>query len=177
MTASFSSHLARSPGQDDTVDSSICYGAVADLCLVDIDPETYEVAIRGYWTVHDSGRILNPLLADGQVMGALAHGVGGALYEELVFDRAGTPLATSFADYLCPTAREIPEVHIHHRHGETPFVPSGARGIGEGNSMSAPAAVANAIADALSERGVEITELPVHGSKIWKWLQETATAR
>ncbi|HZV51572.1 MAG TPA: xanthine dehydrogenase family protein molybdopterin-binding subunit [Candidatus Dormibacteraeota bacterium] len=177
VTASFSSHLARSPGQDDTVDSSICYGAVADLCLVDIDPETYEVAIRGYWTVHDSGRILNPLLADGQVMGALAHGVGGALYEELVFDRAGTPLATSFADYLCPTAREIPEVHIHHRHGETPFVPSGARGIGEGNSMSAPAAVANAIADALSERGVEITELPVHGSKIWKWLQETATAR
>jgi 2-furoyl-CoA dehydrogenase large subunit len=164
VTASFSSDLARSPGPDDTVDSSICYGGVADLCLVEIDPETYQVAIRGYWTVHDSGRVLNPLLADGQVLGALAHGIGGALYEELVYDGEGTPLAASFMDYLCPTSREVPEVRIHHPHGETSFVPSGAKGIGEGNSMSAPAAIANAIADAL---GVEVTDLPLHGSRIW----------
>jgi 2-furoyl-CoA dehydrogenase large subunit len=175
VTASFSSPLARSPDPDDTVDSSICYGAVADLCLVEIDPETCQVAIRGYWTVHDSGRILNPLLADGQVMGALAHGLGGALYEELAFDEAGTPLATSFMDYLCPTAREVPEARIHHLQGETSFVPSGAKGIGESNSMSAPAAIANAVADALAERGVEVTELPLHGAKLWKWLQEAAS--
>jgi len=172
VTASFSSQLARSPEPDDTVDSSICYGGVADLCLVEIDPETYQVSIRGYWTVHDSGRILNPLLADGQVMGALAHGIGGALYEELVYDGEGTPLTTSFMDYLCPTSREMPEVHIHHLHGETTFVPSGAKGIGEGNSMSAPVTIANAIADALSGRGIDVLELPVHGSRIWKWPQE-----
>ena len=133
------------------------------------------MAIRGYWTVHDSGRILNPLLADGQVMGAVAHGVGGALYEELVYDRDGTPLAASFVDYLCPTAREVPEVEIHHLHGETSFVPSGAKGIGEGNSMTAPAAIANAIAGALADRGVEVTELPLRGSTIWKLLQEASS--
>jgi 2-furoyl-CoA dehydrogenase large subunit len=175
VTASFSSQLAQSPGEDDTVDSSICYGGVADLCLVDIDPVTYQLAIRRYVTVHDSGRILNPLLADGQVMGALAHGIGGAIYEELVFDREGTPLATSFMDYLCPTSREIPPVDIHHLHGETTFVPSGAKGIGESNSMSAPAAIANAVADALSGRGIEVTTLPIHPSRIWKWLQEAPT--
>src|SRR5205807_8827167 len=84
---------------------------------------------------------------------------------ELVYDDGGTPLAASFMDYLCPTWREVPEVEIHHLHGETSFVPSGAKGIGEGNSMSAPAAIANAITDAL---GVEVTELPMHGSRIWK---------
>ena len=173
VTASFSSELARSPGQDDTVDSSICYGGVADLCFVEIDPETYQVTIRGYWTVHDSGRVLNPLLADGQVMGALAHGIGGALYEELVYDAGGNPLAASFMDYLCPTWREMPEVGIRHLHGTTSFVPSGAKGIGEGNSMSAPVAIANAVADALAERGVEVTELPVHGSRIWSWLRHS----
>jgi len=92
--------------------------------------------------------------------------------EELVYDGEGTPLTTSFMDYLCPTSREMPEVHIHHLHGETTFVPSGAKGIGEGNSMSAPVTIANAIADALSGRGIDVLELPVHGSRIWKWLQE-----
>src|SRR2546430_7209792 len=102
VTASFSSDLARSPDPDDTVDSSICYGGVADLCLVEIDPETYRVAIRGYWTVHDSGRILNPLLADGQVRGALAHGIGGAAYREPGADGRGLPLAAPFMDYPVP---------------------------------------------------------------------------
>src|SRR5205807_9897599 len=88
-----------------------------------------------------------------------------ALYEELLYDGEGTPLVASFMDYLCPTSREMPDVDIHHLHGETSFVPSGAKGIGEGNSMSAPVAIANAMADAL---GVEVTELPLHGSRIWK---------
>jgi 2-furoyl-CoA dehydrogenase large subunit len=172
VTATFSSQLARSPEPDDTVDSSICYGGVADVCLVEIDPDTCQIAVREYATVHDAGRILNPLLADGQVAGAFAHGLGGALLEELVYDAEGTPLAASFMDYLCPTMREVPEVRIHHVEGGTEFVPSGAKGIGEGNSMTAPAALANAIADALAARGIEVTELPVHGTKIWKWLQE-----
>jgi 2-furoyl-CoA dehydrogenase large subunit len=176
VTASFSSELARSPASDDTVDSSICYSGVADLCLVDIDPRTYALTVLRYVTVHDSGRILNPLIADGQVAGALAHGLGGALYEELVYDAEGTPLTTSFMDYLCPTVREIPEFAIHHLHGETDAVPSGAKGIGEGNCMAAPAAIANAVTDALSAHGIEVTELPVHGGRIWTWLHGGPTA-
>jgi 2-furoyl-CoA dehydrogenase large subunit len=174
VTASFSSVLARSPAADDTVDSSICYGGVADLCLVDLDPQSFAPTVVRYVTVHDSGRILNPLLADGQVSGALAHGLGGALYEELTYDAEGTPRTTSFMDYLCPTVREMPEMRIHHLSGDTDFVPSRAKGIGEGNCMSAPAAIANAATDALSEYGIEVTELPVHGGRIWAWLRERA---
>jgi 2-furoyl-CoA dehydrogenase large subunit len=170
VTASFTSELARSPAGDDTVDSSICYGGVADLCLVDIDPETFAVTVVRYVSVHDSGRILNPLLADGQVAGALAHGLGGALYEELAYDSDGNPLTSSFMDYLCPTVREMPELRILHLPGDTDFVPSRAKGIGEGNCMAAPAAIANAVTDALSAHGIEVTELPVHGGRIWEWL-------
>jgi 2-furoyl-CoA dehydrogenase large subunit len=170
VTASFSSELARSPAGDDTVDSSICYGGVGGLCLVDIDPDTCEVRVLRYASVHDSGRILNPLLADGQVAGALAHGLGGALYEEIVHDPDGTPLTTSFMDYLCPTVREMPELRIHHLDGDTDFVPSRAKGIGEGTCMAAPAAIANAVSDALREHRVEVTELPLHGGRIWELL-------
>jgi CO/xanthine dehydrogenase Mo-binding subunit len=74
-------------------------------------------------------------------------------------------------DYLCPTVREMPELRIHHLDGDTGFVPSRAKGIGEGNCMAAPAAIANAVTDALSAHGVEVTELPVHGARIWEWLQ------
>jgi 2-furoyl-CoA dehydrogenase large subunit len=164
-TGLFSSEHARSPAPDDTVDSSICYGGVADMCLVEVDPDTMEVRLREYATVHDSGRLLNPLLADGQVHGALAHGLGGALYEEQVYGDDGVPLATSFLDYLCPTAAEMPAVRIAHRHGDTDFVPSRAKGIGEGSSMSAPAAIANAVSDAL---GVQLTELPAHPGRLWR---------
>jgi 2-furoyl-CoA dehydrogenase large subunit len=167
VTASFTSEHARSPGPDDTVDSSICYGGVADACLVEVDPDTAEVRVREYWTVHDAGRILNPLLADGQVAGALAHGLGGALFEEVVYDRDGNPLATSFQDYLCPTAAEVPEPGIAHVESLTELVPSRAKGIGEGNAMTAPAAIANALADAL---GVEVDELPASPARLWAWL-------
>lgn len=170
VTASFSSELARSPAGDDTVDSSICYGGVGGLCLVDIDPDTCAVRVLRYASVHDSGRILNPLLANGQVAGALAHGLGGALYEEMVHDPDGTPLTTSFMDYLCPTVREMPELRIHHLDGDTDFVPSRAKGIGEGTCMAAPAAIANAVTDALREHGIEVTELPLHGGRIWELL-------
>jgi 2-furoyl-CoA dehydrogenase large subunit len=165
VTEHFSSEHARAPAPDDTVDSSICYGAVADVCLVEVDPDTLEPRVLEYATVHDSGRVLNPLLADGQVHGALAHGLGGALSEELVYGPDGAPLSTTFQDYVCPGAAEMPAaVDVVHAGGETAFVPSRAKGIGEGNAMSAPAAVANALSDAL---GVELLELPAHASRLW----------
>jgi len=87
-----------------------------------------------------------------------------------VYDSEGNPLATSFLDYLCPTAAEVPEPRIVHLHGETAFVPSGAKGIGEGNSMTTPAAVANALSDAL---GTEVDQLPASPGRIWRWLKDT----
>lgn len=166
----FSSEYATAPASDDTIDSSICYAAVVDSCLVAVDSDTGQAVVRKYLTVHDSGRILNPLLADGQVHGALAHGLGGALFEELIYDESGTPLATSFQDYLCPTPGEVLAPSIVHLESSTAFVPSGAKGIGEGNAMSAPAAIANALTDAL---GVDIDELPASPDRIWQWLRKT----
>ncbi|HYW23602.1 MAG TPA: molybdopterin cofactor-binding domain-containing protein, partial [Terriglobales bacterium] len=165
VTEHFSSEHARAPAPDDTVDSSVCYGALADACLVDVDPETLEPRVVEYATVHDAGRVLNPLLAEGQVRGALAHGLGGALSEELVYGPDGAPLSTTFQDYVCPGAAEMPAVHVAHLDGNTDFVPSRAKGIGEGTAMSGPAAVANALVDAL---GVEILELPAHASRLWR---------
>jgi 2-furoyl-CoA dehydrogenase large subunit len=165
VTEHFSSEHARAPAPDDTVDSSICYGALADACLVEVDPDTLQARVVEYATVHDAGRVLNPMVAEGQVRGALAHGLGGALSEELVYGPDGAALSATFQDYVCPGAAEMPAVHITHADGDTDFVPSRAKGVGEGTAMSAPAAVANALVDAL---GVEIFELPAHPSRLWR---------
>jgi 2-furoyl-CoA dehydrogenase large subunit len=115
--------------------------------------------------VHDAGRLLNPLLADGQVRGGLAHGVAAALFEQFAYDEAGSLMTASFMDYLCPTAPDLPEVAIGHRSTPSPFTPLGAKGLGEGNTMSAPAALANAVADAI---GREDLELPLTPPRVWE---------
>ena len=96
------------PDDDDRVNSSACYGFIADVCVVEIDPETAELAVRAYVTVHDAGRLLNPMLADGQIRGGLAHGLGAALLEEHRYDEDGTLMTGTFLDYLPPTATELP---------------------------------------------------------------------
>jgi 2-furoyl-CoA dehydrogenase large subunit len=155
------------PGDDDRVNSSACYGFVADVCVVEIDPETAEIAVRTYVTVHDAGRLLNPLLADGQVRGGLAHGLGAALLEEHRYDEDGNLMTATFLDYLPPTATELPRVISEHLESPSPLTPLGAKGLGEGTTMSAPAAIANAVADAL---GVDSIELPATPQRIWELL-------
>jgi 2-furoyl-CoA dehydrogenase large subunit len=155
------------PDDDDRVNSSACYGFVADVCVVEIDPETAEIAVRSYVTVHDAGRLLNPLLADGQVRGGLAHGLGAALLEEHRYDEHGNLTTATFLDYLPPTATELPRVISAHFESPSPLTPLGAKGLGEGTTMSAPAAIANAVADAL---GVEQIELPATPQRIWELL-------
>jgi 2-furoyl-CoA dehydrogenase large subunit len=155
------------PDDDDRVNSSACYGFVADVCVVEIDPETAEIAVRSYVTVHDAGRLLNPLLADGQVRGGLAHGLGAALLEEHRYDQDGNLMTATFLDYLPPTATELPRVVSAHLESPSPLTPLGAKGLGEGTTMSAPAAIANAVADAL---GVEHVELPATPQRIWELL-------
>ncbi len=157
------------PNEKDQVNSSATYGFLIDIVRVAVDPETAEVTILDYLTVHDAGRLLNPLLANGQILGGLAQGLGTALLEEMIYNEDGQLLNGSFADYLCPTAGEMPPVTIAHKETLSPLTPLGAKGLGEGNTMSAGAAVANAVADAL---GVEPTALPLSPSRIWDLLKQ-----
>lgn len=156
------------PDAEDRVSSSAAHGIVVDVCAVEVDAATGAVHVTDYVTVHDAGVLLNPLLADGQVVGGFAHGVAAALFERHAWDAWGTPLTASFVDYLAPTAPDIPATRVAHRSSASPFTALGAKGIGEGNTMSAPAAVANAVADAL---GVEGVELPLTPPRVWELLQ------
>jgi 2-furoyl-CoA dehydrogenase large subunit len=119
-------------------------------------------------TVHDAGRLLNPLIVDGQIKGGFAHGAAAALFERVIYDGDGTLLTGTFVDYLCPTAPDLPVPAIAHRETPSPSLPLGAKGLGEGNTMSAPAAIANAVADAL---GIEELELPLTPPRVWELLQ------
>jgi 2-furoyl-CoA dehydrogenase large subunit len=121
------------------------------------------VRIDRYVTCHDAGRLLNPALADGQVRGGFAQALGAALLEELRYAPDGAFQSGTFADYLPPTACEVPEPVILHLQTPSPFTPLGAKGIGEGNSMSTPVCIANAVADAL---GVAQIELPLTPAKV-----------
>jgi len=122
------------------------------------------VRVLDYVTVHDAGRVLNPLLVDGQIRGGFAHGIGAALFERVVYDDDGNLLTGTFMDYLCPTAPDLPQPTIAHRETPSPFTPLGAKGLGEGNTMSVPAAIANAVADAL---GRDDVELPLTPGRVW----------
>ncbi|RNB85387.1 xanthine dehydrogenase family protein molybdopterin-binding subunit [Brevibacillus nitrificans] len=171
-TAFYTIPTALPPDENDLINGSATYGFVADAVTVEVDPATGDVQILDYFTIHDAGVLLNPLIADGQIMGGLAHGLGGALYEELAYDKNGQFLAGSFMDYLCPTATEIPKVTIAHIETPSPLTPLGAKGLGEGNTMSAPVVIANAVADAISPYGVTIDTLPLSPNRIWSWIQQ-----
>jgi 2-furoyl-CoA dehydrogenase large subunit len=151
------------PSHDDRINTSFTYGFVFDMCGVEIDPKTYQVRVDRYVTMHDAGRILNETIAEGQIRGAFAQGVAAALYEEFTYNEEGAFLSGTFADYLVPTVSEIPPVEILHISSPSPFTPLGAKGLAEGNCMSTPACIANAIADAL---GVDSVTLPATPRRI-----------
>jgi 2-furoyl-CoA dehydrogenase large subunit len=170
-TAVFGFPLADSPDAKDRVNSSNTYGFIAEVMAVEIDPETAEIKILRYVTVHDAGVIINPLIAEGQIVGGALHGLGGALWEELAYDSEGQFLSGTFMDYLVPSAKEAPLVEVEHLATPSPFTTLGAKGLGEASSMTAPAVVANAVSDALAPLGVQITELPITPSRLWHLLE------
>src|SRR5690348_16631953 len=137
------------PSSDDRINTSLTYGFVFDMCGVEIDPVSYQVRVDRYVSMHDAGRILDATIADGQIRGSFAQGVAAALYEEFAYNEEGAFLTGTFADYLVPTVSEIPELEILHYESPSPLTPLGAKGLAEGNCMSTPACIANAIADAL----------------------------
>ena len=156
------------PNEADQINSSATYGFVFDFCGVEIDPDTGEICVDRYVSLHDAGRILNPLLFDGQVRGAFAMAIGAALYERFVYDEGGSFLSGSFADYAVPTAGMVPDLVVLHRETPSPVTPLGAKGVAEGNSMSTPVCIANAVADAL---GAADFELPLTAPRILQLLK------
>lgn len=148
------------PNDADQINTSLTYGFVLDFCGVEIDRDTGQVRIDRYVTLHDSGKLLNPLLANGQIYGAFSWGVGCALFEEFVYGEDGSFLSGTFADYLCPTAVEVPEPEVLHMETPSPFTPLGAKGLAEGNCMSTPVCIANAVADATGARDLRLPLTP-----------------
>ncbi len=148
------------PSSDDRINTSLTYGFIFDMCGIEIDPLSYQVRVDRYVTMHDAGRIMNPMIATGQIRGAFAQGVAAALYEEFIYNEEGAFLSGTFADYLVPTVSEIPAVEILHYESPSPLTPLGAKGLAEGNCMSTPACIANAIADALGVRDVVLPATP-----------------
>lgn len=148
------------PTSGDEINTSLTYGFVFDMCGIEIDPITWQVRVDRYVSMHDAGRILNPLLAEGQIRGAFVQGLATALYEEFVYDEEGAFLSGTFADYLVPTVAETPKLEILHQENPSPFTSLGAKGLAEGNCMSTPACIANAIADALGIADVPLPATP-----------------
>jgi len=151
------------PNDVDEINAQLCHSFIFDFCGVEIDRDTGAVRIDKYVTMHDCGRILHPGMVAGQITGGLAHAIGAALYEEYAYAPDGAFLAGTFADYLLPTATEVPAPLILHTESPSPFTPLGAKGVGEGNCMSTPVCIANAVADAL---GVASLDLPLTPAKL-----------
>jgi 2-furoyl-CoA dehydrogenase large subunit len=169
--AAFTPPLSRHATSNDEINSSLCYGFVADIISVEIDPDTLEVTVRSITSVHDCGTILNPLLLNGQTYGSIAHAIGGSTLEELRYGPDGQMTAATFMDYLIPTAAELGfETTLGHVVTPSPNTPLGAKGAAEGSAMSIPVALANAVSDALAPLGVEVDRLPIHGSAIHELL-------
>jgi carbon-monoxide dehydrogenase large subunit len=129
--------------------------------VVAVDPDTGEVEILDYAVAEDCGTMINPMIVDGQVQGGIAQGIGTALYEEIPFDDAGQPLATTFADYMVPCAPEVPRIRIAHMITPAFATEYGVKGVGEGGAIAPPAAISNAIADAFRSIGAECNETPM----------------
>lgn len=142
--------------------------AATHIAAVEIDPAVCRVSVERYVVAEDCGRVINPMIVDGQVHGGVAQGIGAALYEEIVYDDAGQLLTASLADYLVPTLGEVPETETVHLDTESPSTVGGFRGMGEGGTIGAPAAIANAVADALAPLGGEIFELPVTPQRLFR---------
>jgi aerobic carbon-monoxide dehydrogenase large subunit len=137
------------------------FSYAAHAAIVAVDPETGELEILDYVVVEDGGTLVNPMIVDGQILGGAAQGIGTALYEEMRFDAQGQPLASTLSDYLLPGPTEVPDIRILHMATPSPYTRFGQKGIGEGGAIAPPAAIANAVNDALAGLGAELLVSPI----------------
>ncbi len=152
------------------------YGAVASgthAMILEVDPETMMVEVKRYVTVEDCGTVLNPLILDGQIHGGVALGIGNSYYEQLIYDENGQLLNASLADYLIPSATEVPPIQVGHEETRSPLNPLGSKGAGEAGTIPVPAVFAQALEDALQGYGLEILEMPMSPNKLFELLHRT----
>jgi carbon-monoxide dehydrogenase large subunit len=159
-----------------TVRDTGTFSYAAHAVVVSVDTEMGDVTILDYALCEDGGVLINPMIVDGQVCGGVAQGIGTALYEEMPFDQNGQPLATTLADYMLPGATEVPMLRIDHMETPSPYTAFGQKGIGEGGAIGPPAAIANAVNDALWPLGVEINELPITPHRVLEALASRSKA-
>jgi len=153
---------------------TVTYTSATHVAVVDVDPGTGAVKLLRYLVAHDCGRIINPVIVEGQIHGGVAQGVGGGLLEEMVYDEQAQLLTGTFMDYLVPTAMELPAIETVHLEYPSPRNPLGMKGIGEGGAISPPAAIANAVEDALRPWGVRVTRTPLGPSVVLGLLDQAA---
>lgn len=146
------------------------YGAAA--CIAAVDPETGQVSILRWVYAHDAGTIINPLLVDANLHGALTQGIGGALHEEIRYAADGEPETRSFADYTVPTAVDAPSYELLHQTTPSPYTPLGAKGVGESGVGGCLNALASAIEDALPELDLSLTTLPLSAPVVWRAIRD-----
>jgi carbon-monoxide dehydrogenase large subunit len=153
------------------------YSSGAHAAVVEVDPETGAVRILRYAAVDDCGTMINPMVVEGQVHGGIAHGIGNALLEEVVYDAAGQLVTGTLMDYALPRASDVPPFDVHHVVTPSPLNPLGVKGAGEGGTLPAPAAIANAIVDAVRPLGIAVTEMPLTRERLWRHVRAATERR
>lgn len=152
----------------------ICFNA--DCCIVEVDVETGKFEIKRWVTCEDVGNVINPLIVDGQMHGAIIQGLSNAMFEEFVYNEEGQQLTVDFENYKLATAADVPDIELNYACTPSPFTPLGTRGCAEGRPSSVPGALTNAVCDALSPFGIEINELPIRPNVVWRKIQEARVA-
>ncbi len=163
------------PGLEETVHYDpvgLTFPYATHIAVVEVDVDTGGIKFHRYVVVHDCGTLINPTIVEGQVHGGIAQGLGGTLLEDFVYTDSGQPLATSLMDYLLPGATDMPMLEVEHSETPSPNTPAGIKGMGEGGAIAPPAAIANAVDDALAPLGVKVTETPLSPSAVWQLIQE-----
>jgi carbon-monoxide dehydrogenase large subunit len=161
------------PGLEETfyfVPATVTWANAAHVAVIEVDRETGEIKLLDYIVSHDAGKLINPLLVEGQIHGGVAQGIGAALYEEICYDQNGQLLSGSFMDYLLPGSMEVPKIKTVHIESASPLNPLGIKGLGEGGAIAPPAAIANALADALQPLSVTVNEIPLSPSRVLELL-------
>jgi len=145
---------------------TVTWSYAVHAAIVEVDRETGRVSIDNYAVAHDCGVVVNPMLVEGQIMGGTAQGLGGILCEAIAYDANGQLLTGSLMDYALPIASDIPAMQIVHQHSPSPLNPLGVKGVGEGGAVAPPAAIANAVCDALAHFGVEVNATPIRPDRL-----------
>src|SRR2546422_365169 len=160
------------PDEQGRISTYPSYPNMAHLAFVEVDGETGEVKILKFAAVHDCGFVMNPMMVEGQLHGGIVQGIGGALYENLVYDDSGQLLTTTLMDYPIPTSMEVPRIEVASHETKSPCTPYGTKGGGQSGPVGAPSVLISAVEDALSSLGVKITELPLTPNKVWELIRD-----